>query len=469
MKKKMIKKIFIILMALVLCLPLVLGLVACGGGDNPSGDNPSGDGGDGDAATVSKIEVETEPTKTEYYVDEEFTVEGGVILVTYSDDTTKDVSMTAEGVTLTEPDMSKTGNKTITVTYGGKKTTFKISVQNQGFILTYDYNYEGSTSTTDNIVKGKTATEPDAPTRSGYTFYAWYADADCTSKFDFSTPITADTTIYACWKDDTKTYYEVTFDLNYYGVVPQTYTQIVESGATAKTLTDPSRDEYTFNGWYTDESGTASFSADTAITADTSVYAGWTKTKTGTSTYVFEAEYTDLTGKTGPGFSGTAQESGMIVDNATASNNKAVSYMYQNRNSLEFYIACSEAVTDATIVLSLAAEMDNISFSSTDFEVIVYDSSNLTYDSDGYLTGGTVLSYSYTSIANNSTFSDAVTISGVSLNAGGVLIQLYVNNSTRPMGDASTYSATAPMIDCIKITTSAVLTWDANFSLPMSY
>lgn len=41
--------------------------------------------------------------------------------------------------------------------------------------------------------------KPAAPTTLGYTFGGWYTDKDCTTAFDFDTPITADTTLYAKW------------------------------------------------------------------------------------------------------------------------------------------------------------------------------------------------------------------------------------------------------------------------------
>lgn len=38
------------------------------------------------------------------------------------------------------------------------------------------------------------------PTVEGYTFDGWYADDTCTTEFDFSTPITGDTKVYAKWE-----------------------------------------------------------------------------------------------------------------------------------------------------------------------------------------------------------------------------------------------------------------------------
>ena len=40
-------------------------------------------------------------------------------------------------------------------------------------------------------------TKPKDPTKQGYLFKGWFTDANCTTEFDFNTPITANTTIYA--------------------------------------------------------------------------------------------------------------------------------------------------------------------------------------------------------------------------------------------------------------------------------
>lgn len=41
--------------------------------------------------------------------------------------------------------------------------------------------------------------KPADPTRDGYTFGGWYTDEACTQAHDFSTPVTADLTLYAKW------------------------------------------------------------------------------------------------------------------------------------------------------------------------------------------------------------------------------------------------------------------------------
>ncbi len=49
------------------------------------------------------------------------------------------------------------------------------------------------------VDKGSTVAEPTAPTLDGYDFDGWYTDEALTNAFDFATPITTTTTLYAKW------------------------------------------------------------------------------------------------------------------------------------------------------------------------------------------------------------------------------------------------------------------------------
>ena len=51
-----------------------------------------------------------------------------------------------------------------------------------------------------NVPYNGTATDPGKLSAEGYTFIGWYADEAHKTKFDFSTPITGDTKVYAKWE-----------------------------------------------------------------------------------------------------------------------------------------------------------------------------------------------------------------------------------------------------------------------------
>ena len=58
----------------------------------------------------------------------------------------------------------------------------------------------GNAPTSQNVPYNKTAKDPGTLTAEGYTFVGWYTDDTYSTEFDFSTPITGDTTVYAKWE-----------------------------------------------------------------------------------------------------------------------------------------------------------------------------------------------------------------------------------------------------------------------------
>lgn len=58
----------------------------------------------------------------------------------------------------------------------------------------------GKTPTSQNVPYNEPATDPGELTAEGYTFIGWYIDHTCTKEFNFSTPITGDTKVYAKWE-----------------------------------------------------------------------------------------------------------------------------------------------------------------------------------------------------------------------------------------------------------------------------
>ncbi len=136
----------------------------------------------------------------------------------------------------------------------------------------------GSAVASQSVVSGAKAVRPADPTNTGYTFADWYADSSYVTVFDFAnTAITANTTVYAKWTQNppAPTSYTVSFST---GAGSAVTSQSIASGEKASRPADPSYTGYTFGGWYTNNSYTTVFDfANTAITADTTVYAKWTQ------------------------------------------------------------------------------------------------------------------------------------------------------------------------------------------------
>lgn len=113
--------------------------------------------------------------------------------------------------------------------------------------------------------------KPTIPTVEGFTFDGWYADENRTIEFDFTKPITSNTTVYAKW---TAKDYEVSF-VTEHGNAPAS--QNVKYNGTASDPGKLKEEGYTFIGWYTDHTCTTEFKFSTPITGDTKVYAKWEK------------------------------------------------------------------------------------------------------------------------------------------------------------------------------------------------
>ena len=142
------------------------------------------------------------------------------------------------------------------------------------YTVTFNTNGGTDVNAQDVAYKGL-ATKPTAPTKIGNEFAGWYADADCTTEFAFeTTPITADTTVYAKWNRSILT---ITFNMDkeWMGGTNATeyaytyYGEVVPSNE-VPVATFPG---YTFDGWYLN--GNAFDIATTPVTENITLDAAW--------------------------------------------------------------------------------------------------------------------------------------------------------------------------------------------------
>ncbi|NGZ77980.1 InlB B-repeat-containing protein [Saccharibacillus alkalitolerans] len=138
-----------------------------------------------------------------------------------------------------------------------------------GYTVNFDSN-EGTEVESQTVNYNETAAAPSAPTRTGYTFDGWYSDSDLETPFNFSTPITADTTLYAKWSINS---YTVSYETNGGSAITD---QTVDYNTTVTEPSAPTRTGYTFGGWYSDSDLTIPFNFNAPITENTTLYAKWT-------------------------------------------------------------------------------------------------------------------------------------------------------------------------------------------------
>ncbi|MDE6656941.1 MAG: InlB B-repeat-containing protein, partial [Anaeroplasmataceae bacterium] len=106
----------------------------------------------------------------------------------------------------------------------------------------------------------------------GYTFEGWYLDAEFTIKAIENTSISEDVTLYAKWEKTP--IYTVTFDSQ--GGTSVASISVLK-GSKLDKLQEPTKDGYTFKGWYVDKEYTAPWNIDDSIERDITLYAKWTK------------------------------------------------------------------------------------------------------------------------------------------------------------------------------------------------
>ena len=107
---------------------------------------------------------------------------------------------------------------------------------------------------------------PAEPTREGYRFLGWYTAAD--AKVTLETTFSADATITAKWEKLPV----ITFNAGEGTVTPATATVGADGKLTA--LPTPTREGYTFGGWYV---GETKVELTDVYTADTTLTAKWTQ------------------------------------------------------------------------------------------------------------------------------------------------------------------------------------------------
>lgn len=407
---------------------------------------------------VKKVTVEVKPDKTVYMLGEEFDPTGGVLTVTYKDKSVTQVPMTNENVTFSGTNFSSEGKKSVTIEFGGKSVRLSVSVSASGYQVVFDENYEGGEKTSVTVSGGATVIAPET-VRDGYTLLGWYTDVDYSQAYDFTQGVRRDMTLYACWLKEGVQTVQVSFDYDYYGALLTSYTRIIAAEEPVEKPQDPQRIGYVFDCW-THDGEVYDFSAP--VTGDITLIAHWKKTQTDVTTYVFEAEDTDLTGKVGVTSSGATAETAMILFDTKgemqASNSRYVAYLYKPNLSIDFCFASDEDVSDAVIALRIASELPGTYTLGPDDYAVQLNGTSLSFTPFTLeVTNDEVLS-------RTMVFTTVLLAEHVALNEGENVLQVYPINSTAIPG--TTYQSVAPMVDCLEITTSAVLTWDAVKGLP---
>lgn len=151
------------------------------------------------------------------------------------------------------------------------------------YTVTFESN-GGTAVSSQSIIQGDPVDEPDDPTKTGYSFDAWYKDPSLATVWDFENDtVDADKELYAGWTANT---YTVTLD---WQDGPPTTEPVTATYDSAMPYEDtPERTGYTFAGYYTGTNGSGTQYYDGSMNsvhiwdiADAAtLFAKWTATVT---------------------------------------------------------------------------------------------------------------------------------------------------------------------------------------------
>ena len=170
--------------------------------------------------------------------------------------------------------------------YGSKfsnRATATCKVTPASYLVTFDANGGKVSRESTAVTIGKPYGTLPTPNRTGYSFAGWYTEKNGDNVVESDTIVGKDppTKLYAHW---TANNYLVTLHANGgkistpSGGLVNTRSYTVTYGSKYPALPDPTRTGgYTFDGWYTQETGGTEITSDTTVTAakDHILYAHW--------------------------------------------------------------------------------------------------------------------------------------------------------------------------------------------------
>jgi uncharacterized protein (TIGR02145 family)/uncharacterized repeat protein (TIGR02543 family) len=182
-------------------------------------------------------------------------------------------------------DAATSTSKSITVTIDGDRT-LTAGFELITYTVTFSANGGSGTIPDRSAQSGNSITLPTGSnlSKNGSTFGGWNTNASGTGTNyggGSSFFVTKDVTLYAEWEIIPT--YTVTFNANG-GTVNPTSAKTEDDGKLAS-LPTPTRNGYTFDGWYTASTGGSEVLASRTYSANTTIYARWTEVPVTPSTY----------------------------------------------------------------------------------------------------------------------------------------------------------------------------------------
>ena len=181
------------------------------------------------------------------------------------------VTIVIDGVPLEDGYTYDKASGVITIEAG--RITGNVKISASGVIKTYTVSFNSNDgSTVDNITvnHGEKVTAPEAPTKDGYAFAGWYVGD---TAYDFNTAVTADVELTAKWN---AIEYTISYVLNGGTNADDAITTFTVKSDEI-TLLAPTREGYSFDGWYNAETGGDKVTViEAGSIGNITLYARWT-------------------------------------------------------------------------------------------------------------------------------------------------------------------------------------------------
>jgi oligopeptide transport system substrate-binding protein len=162
--------------------------------------------------------------------------------------------------------------------------------------FTVKFHSNGGTTVADVVVEdGSVVAEPTTPTKEVtgefHTFVGWYTDEELTTEYNFADAVTADLDLYAKWVLEVV----LRFDTRTDAIISPAL--LGAAGGPADEPTAPTRDGYTFEGWFTTKRGLTWLEPEAVVfpytvTEDDTLYAYWEPVNSMDIVYGEEVTYT---------------------------------------------------------------------------------------------------------------------------------------------------------------------------------
>lgn len=239
------------------------------------------------------------------------------------------------------------------------------------FVVVFD-TIGGNEISNLNVLEGEKVSKPTDPTKVGYKFLGWFLDDN---EWDFANDvIEKDITLTAKWESSSS--YSITYNLNG-GVIKGEY-QTSYFDNEGYILPVPTKEGYTFDGWYLDEQFESSriMKISIATGRDIEVYAKW---KEEVTTTYYSITYI-LDNGTLPENAPTSFEAGvgvLLVDAISNDNSKEFDYWLD----VDTNRVITKIDADINRNVTLKAEYkDAFVFKNLDYNTVEFDGKGMTFE-----------------------------------------------------------------------------------------